>query len=64
MHDKMLSVDEAAKIVGVSYQTMLSFAKKNTLPFIKLGSTWRISLSTLCESLKMEMPNEDVTVNA
>ena len=64
MHDRMLTIKEAAKIVGVSPQTMLTFAQENTLPFIKLGNSWRISLSNLCESLGLKMPEEEVTINA
>lgn len=60
MADEMLNLSQACEIMRVSYSTGQKLAKAGTLPFKKLGSSWRIPRSALYRELGMERDDKQV----
>ncbi|MBM6778750.1 helix-turn-helix domain-containing protein [Collinsella tanakaei] len=52
--DKMLTLGESAPIARCSPAKMYRLARSGELPFLKVGSTWMISESKLCEALGLK----------
>lgn len=57
--DILLNLNQARKVMGVSYGKALMLAKSGALPFRKLGSTWTIPRSVLYRELGLEAPKEE-----
>lgn len=57
--DKLMSLNETCKQLGISYSKGQKLAKAGTLPFKKLGATWMIPRSVLYRELGLELPNEE-----
>jgi excisionase family DNA binding protein len=49
--DRLLTLGESCKILGVSYSKAQKLAKSGKLPYRRLGGTWVVSQSALCSAL-------------
>lgn len=58
--DRLMTLREACSVMGVSYSKGQKLAKAGKLPFRKIGSTWKISQSTLYRELDLEPPKDDI----
>ena len=47
-----LAGKDAAEYVGVSWPTLRQFILDNAVPYVRLGTRWKIERSTLDESLR------------
>ena len=50
--DEMLDVNDVAKFLKLSKITVYKLAKKGELPFIRIGSSYRMKESVLIEYIK------------
>lgn len=57
--DKLMSLNETCKQLGISYSKGQKLAKAGELPFRKLGATWVIPRSVLYRELGLEIPKDD-----
>ena len=58
MADCLLSLSQAAAVMGVSNATARKLAKAEILPFNKLGGRWVIPRSALYDELGLADPND------
>lgn len=57
--DKLLTLMQASKVMGVSYSTAQKMAKRGEYPFEKVGAAWKIPRSKLYQKLGLEPPGKD-----
>ncbi|MCB5390650.1 helix-turn-helix domain-containing protein [Eggerthella lenta] len=57
--DRLMTLNETCKQIGISYSKGQKLAKAGTLPFKKLGATWVIPRSVLYRELGLELPHDD-----
>ena len=50
--DEILTLEEVAKFLKLSKVTCYKLAKKNELPFIRIGNSYRMKMSALMEFFK------------
>ncbi len=58
--DRLMTLREACSVMGVSYSKGQKLAKAGSLPFRKIGSSWKIAQSVLYRELDLEPPEDDV----
>lgn len=51
---KMYSITDVAKILGVTYRTVLNYKKEGKLAFVQIGKQYRISEDNLRKFLNGE----------
>jgi len=56
MEDSVLNVDGAARLLGVSHDTIYRLAREATIPGQKVGSQWRFSKVALFAWVRRGVP--------
>ncbi len=54
--EKLLTPEDVAKILGVSYETALGFIRYSGITYAKIGRQYRVSEDVLREFLKVKHP--------
>lgn len=57
--DKLLTLEEASRVMRISYSKAQKLAKAGAFPFKKVGCSWMIPRSALYAELGLELPDDE-----